>query len=233
MTVRRWKTPGCCSGPTECKLIKICLSSTKNLIDSHHLIVKCTLFEEAYLNSTVDNRNMTPSQITMSILLWVGKLDKEMWNKKEDIKHQRVDYNNLDKNYDRLRAGLVVFLIVFPTWWAKESTREKLIIQNWWQGLRQPVNSNARKMTQNLKVDEYDRSRKSGWRIMLNGIMNHILTEIDGLYIFNKRSTMFKKHKKQKIERFSDVERLIERIDEESPASGDYLYDYKLEQAKQ
>lgn len=37
---------------------------------------------------------------------------------------------------------------------------------------------------------------------------------------------------KSKQERFGDVERLVERVAEETPATGEYLYDYKLEQAR-
>jgi ATP-dependent RNA helicase DDX10/DBP4 len=43
---------------------------------------------------------------------------------------------------------------------------------------------------------------------------------------------MSKQKGKQRSERFSDVERLIQRIESETPPSGEYLYDYKLEQAK-
>ena len=32
----------------------------------------------------------------------------------------------------------------------------------------------------------------------------------------------------KKVERFADVDRIIERIEKESPKSGDYFYDYKL-----
>ena len=41
------------------------------------------------------------------------------------------------------------------------------------------------------------------------------------------------KHKSHnKIERFHDVNELEERIASESPVAGEYLYDYKLEEAK-
>lgn len=43
---------------------------------------------------------------------------------------------------------------------------------------------------------------------------------------------MKKHHNKNKIERFADVEHLQERIKLETPKSGEYFYDYKLEEAE-
>ncbi len=43
---------------------------------------------------------------------------------------------------------------------------------------------------------------------------------------------MSKEKGKNKIQRFNDVETLEERIKEESPKSGEYFYDYKLEEAE-
>lgn len=43
---------------------------------------------------------------------------------------------------------------------------------------------------------------------------------------------MSKEKGKVKIQRFGDVEALEQRIKEESPKSGEYFYDYKLEEAE-
>lgn len=44
---------------------------------------------------------------------------------------------------------------------------------------------------------------------------------------------MYKKKASYRKPRFEDVDILNKRITEESPSSGNYLYDYKLEQAQQ
>jgi|JI6StandDraft_1071083.scaffolds.fasta_scaffold890292_1 hypothetical protein len=43
---------------------------------------------------------------------------------------------------------------------------------------------------------------------------------------------MHKQKKKVSSQRFGDVEHLQERIKKETPQSGEYFYDYKLEEAE-